>query len=237
MGASPWQLRRATRGTAGPGAALISTPVTSRMWCRAGAERPFQGSFTRLVDPLFFGPAHFRGSERRLSRGCSSGTFRRFPTMVFEHIRKLQTEYVDKYVVVDEHRPELQRFCGLTGRVKTVNMNGRALVQFDGRNNIAWFDIDIDYLRVVDAPPPPVEEPAPKRAAAPKKAAEPAAGETSSKPAGATSTAKSSPEKTPAENKPAPSGADVSDVLAAARAKKAAAPPAVKPEPNPDKTE
>lgn len=93
--------------------------------------------------------------------------------MVFEHIRKLQVEYIDKYVVVDEHRPELQRFCGLTGRVKSINMNGRALVQFDGRNNIAWYDIDIDFLRVVDAPPPPpVAETPAKRVPAAKKAAE-----------------------------------------------------------------
>jgi hypothetical protein len=109
--------------------------------------------------------------------------------MVFENIRKLQTEYVDKYVVVDEHRPELQRFCGLTGRVKTVNMNGRALVQFDGYNNIAWYDIDIDFLRVVDAPPPPPVEEAPaKRAPAAKKvteATEAAAGEAPAKPAAA----------------------------------------------------
>jgi hypothetical protein len=106
--------------------------------------------------------------------------------MVFENIRKLQAEYIDKYVVVDEHRPELQRFCGLTGRVKTINMNGRALVQFDGRNNIAWYDIEIDYLRVVDAPPPPPVEEAPaKRAPAAKKATEAAEGEAPAKPAAA----------------------------------------------------
>ncbi len=77
--------------------------------------------------------------------------------MVFEHIEKLQAEYVDKYVVVDDQRPELRRFSGLTGVVKTVNMSGRALVQFDGRNNIGWYDIDIDYLRVVDQPLPKEE--------------------------------------------------------------------------------
>ncbi len=79
--------------------------------------------------------------------------------MAIEHIRKLQQEYVDKYVVVDEHRPELRRFHGLTGVVKTINMNGNALVQFDGYNNIAWYDIDVDFLRVVDPPPPPEKPP------------------------------------------------------------------------------
>ena len=30
--------------------------------------------------------------------------------MVFEHIRKLQQEYTDKFVLADEQRPELHRF-------------------------------------------------------------------------------------------------------------------------------
>jgi hypothetical protein len=89
--------------------------------------------------------------------------------MVFEHIEKLQAEYVDKYVVVDNQRPELRRFTGLTGVVKTVNMSGRALVQFDGRNNIGWYDIDIDYLKVVDKPLPKEEPQVPRRATPAKK--------------------------------------------------------------------
>ena len=52
--------------------------------------------------------------------------------MVFEHIEKLKREYTDKYVVVDLSRPELRRFEGQTGVIKTVNMNGNALVEFDG---------------------------------------------------------------------------------------------------------
>ncbi|MBM4094835.1 MAG: hypothetical protein FJ276_36310, partial [Planctomycetes bacterium] len=72
--------------------------------------------------------------------------------MVFRAIEKLQREYTDKYVVVDDQRPELRRFSGMTGIVKTVNMSGRALVQFDGNNNIGWYDIDLDFLKVVDAP-------------------------------------------------------------------------------------
>ena len=72
--------------------------------------------------------------------------------MVFEHIEKLKTEYTDKFVVVDESRPELRRFSGQTGVVKTVNMGGRALVEFDGHANIGWYDIEVDYLKVVDQP-------------------------------------------------------------------------------------
>ena len=86
--------------------------------------------------------------------------------MVFEHAEKLKTEYTDKYVIVDQGRPELCRFNGLTGTVRTVNMNGRALVEFDGFENIGWYDIDIDYLKVIDEPLPKTEEKEP--AAAPK---------------------------------------------------------------------
>ncbi len=72
--------------------------------------------------------------------------------MVFAHIEKLKQEYTDKYVTVDEQRPELRRFGHMTGIVKTVNMNGRALVEFDGLANIGWYDIEIDFLKVVDKP-------------------------------------------------------------------------------------
>ena len=61
--------------------------------------------------------------------------------MVFDNILELQRHWTDKYVVVDESRPELRRFAGMTGTVKTVNFSGRALVQFDANNNIGWFDI------------------------------------------------------------------------------------------------
>ncbi|MBI85289.1 MAG: hypothetical protein CMJ81_19010 [Planctomycetaceae bacterium] len=72
--------------------------------------------------------------------------------MVFAHIEKLKQEYTDKYVTVDEQLPELRRFGHMTGIVKTVNMNGRALVEFDGSANIGWYDIEIDFLKVVDKP-------------------------------------------------------------------------------------
>ena len=92
--------------------------------------------------------------------------------MVFEHIEKLKREYTDKFVVVDDKVCELRRFQGLTGTVRTVNMSGRALVEFAGNNNIGWFDIDIDFLSVVDPPTPAAESPkkeAPKSAKAPSK--------------------------------------------------------------------
>lgn len=69
----------------------------------------------------------------------------------------LKHDLTDKYVVVAEGVPELRRFVGLTGQVKTVNMNGRALVQFDNPVDISWYDIDPSYLKVVDAPQPKVK--------------------------------------------------------------------------------
>lgn len=87
-----------------------------------------------------------------------------------EHVEKLKREYTDQYVLVDEQRPELRRFKGMTGTVKTVNMNGRALVEFDGHNNRGWFDIDIDFLKVIDEPLPKEEKPVRKRAPKAQKA-------------------------------------------------------------------
>ncbi|MFG0295768.1 MAG: hypothetical protein ACF8PG_07660, partial [Maioricimonas sp. JB045] len=91
--------------------------------------------------------------------------------MLIERAEQLKRELTDKYVVVFDNVAELRRFVGLTGRVKTVNMNGRALVEFDGPVDIGWYDIDPTYLRVVDEP---VRKPA-KAAPAAEKKAQPAA--------------------------------------------------------------
>lgn len=96
--------------------------------------------------------------------------------MSFETVERLKREYTDKWVTVDTGTPELKRFVGLSGRIKTVNMNGRALVQFDNPVDISWYDIDLSYLKVIDAP-------LPKKAA--EKHAEPAAKPAAAKPAAA----------------------------------------------------
>ena len=135
-------------------------------------------------------------------------SYGKFP-MVFEHIDKLKREYTDKYVVVDNSRPELRRFDGQTGLVRTVNMNGRALVEFDAYENIGWYDIDIDFLKIIDKPlpkPEPKEQPA-KKPAAKKPAAK----------------------KAESKKAPAAGGMSVEEMLAAARGEKAGA--ATKPAP------
>lgn len=117
--------------------------------------------------------------------------------MVFDQIEQLKQQYTDKYVVVDESRPELRRFRGQTGTVRTVNMSGRALVEFDANENTGWYDIELDFLKVIDQP---LEKP------------EPAAKKTPAKPAA----------KKPAApaTKPASGGMSVADMLAAARGEK-----------------
>ncbi|GIX03711.1 MAG: hypothetical protein KatS3mg113_0717 [Planctomycetaceae bacterium] len=97
--------------------------------------------------------------------------------MSIELAEKLKRELTDKWVIVDPSVPELKRFAHRTGRVKTVNMNGRALVEFDGAADIGWYDIDPAYLTVVDAPrlkAQPKEEKAPKESSRPASATPPA---------------------------------------------------------------
>jgi len=154
--------------------------------------------------------------------------------MAFEKIEKIKQEYTDKYVVVDNERPELARFGNYVGQVKTVNMSGRALVEFlDYHLNSGWHDINLDYLKVVDKPEPKAEKPAAKKPAAkpaPKKPA--AGGEKKLSPlemarmqgaGGKSATAK------PAAKKPAAGKMSTADILAQARGGKAA--PAAKSEP------
>src|SRR5579859_2937834 len=104
--------------------------------------------------------------------------------MPFEQVETLKRRYTDKWVEVDAAVPELRRFKGLTGVVKTVNMSGRALVQFEHPVDISWYDIEPSYLKVVDQPVKKLEPakhaaeattPAGEAKAAP--AAKPAAGD------------------------------------------------------------
>ncbi|MFM8702413.1 MAG: hypothetical protein ACKOHG_00795, partial [Planctomycetia bacterium] len=85
---------------------------------------------------------------------------------MFDVIERLKSEWTDRYVVVDGSVPELARFAAATGLVKTVNMNGRCLVEFDQYNNTGWYDIDPTALRVVPKPLPKPPEAKPAKAPA-----------------------------------------------------------------------
>src|SRR3954467_3962251 len=126
--------------------------------------------------------------------------------MFADQIEQMKSQYTDKYVVVDGKQPELARFRDLVGRVKTVNMNGRALVEFDDYHlNVGWFDIAPEYLKVVDKPPPKAPKPEAKKAAPAAK--------------------KPTPGAAPAKVAGKPS---VADILAAARGGKPGAAPTAK---------
>lgn len=149
---------------------------------------------------------------------CQSRSAGAATGMVFEHIEKLKREYTDKYVVVDASRPELARFRDCTGQIKTVNMNGQALVQFDAWNNIGWYDIALDFLRVVPKPEPkPVQEAV--REKAPPAAAN-AKGATIGKPGQDVRETDIPGSKPGVAAKPVAGKPSTADILAAARAKK-----------------
>src|SRR6476659_10106672 len=132
--------------------------------------------------------------------------------MFGDKIEQMKRDFTDKYVQVDSARPELARFRDVVGRVKTVNMNGRALVEFDDYHlNIGWYDIAPEYLKVVDKPPPKAVKTEAKKAPAAK-----APAPDSKKSAAAPVAAK-------AAGKPS-----VADILAAARGGKPGAAPAAK---------
>ena len=131
--------------------------------------------------------------------------------MFSDQIEIKKRHFTDKYVMVDSSRPELARFKNVVGQVKTVNMSGRALVEFfDYHLNVGWYDIDPQFLRVVDKPAPKVEKPQAKKPAA-KAAPKPAA---AAKPQAAKAPAAAAKAAKPS----------VADILAAARAGKAAPP-------------
>jgi hypothetical protein len=76
-------------------------------------------------------------------------------------VERLKAEWTGRRVEVASPAPTLRRFAGKAGTVVTVNMNGRALVRFDGLADIGWYDIAVGDLQPIAAAPPP-EELAPK---------------------------------------------------------------------------
>jgi len=114
--------------------------------------------------------------------------------MSIELAEKLKVKLTDKWVVVDGSVAELKRFAEWTGKVKSVNMNCRALVEFDGPVDIGWYDIDPAFLTVVDGPrPKKVAEQKPAEAKKPAASPAPATAGSSSTAAPAAAGGKPSP--------------------------------------------
>ena len=69
----------------------------------------------------------------------------------------LKAHWTGRAVAVREPMGKLARFAGRTGTVRTVNMNGRALVQFAGDDE-TWYDLDprelVEVKRTPETPPP-----------------------------------------------------------------------------------
>lgn len=143
-----------------------------------------------------------------------------------ESVEALKREYTDKYVVVDAQRPELARFEHYVGQIKTVNMSGRALVEFlDYHLNIGWFDIDLSALKVVDKPTEESKAEAQTKRAVAAPAAKPAAADAGGKKLSPLEMARQQGAQKAAGAAPA-AKASTADILAAARggAAKPAAP-------------
>lgn len=95
--------------------------------------------------------------------------------MLPDQVEQTKRDYTDQYVALDTDRPELARFAGLVGQVKTVNMSGRALVEWlEYHQNIGWYDIPVNDLKIVDKPVEPQPDAETKTAKRP--ATKPAAG-------------------------------------------------------------
>lgn len=71
--------------------------------------------------------------------------------MSIQRAEELKREWTDRFVTVRKGVAELRRFEGFVGQVRTVNMNGRALVEFGGSADIGWYDIDPQFLVPAEA--------------------------------------------------------------------------------------
>lgn len=71
--------------------------------------------------------------------------------MSIQRAEELKRDWTDRFVKVQSGVPELRRFEGLVGTVKTVNMNCRLLIEFDTPADISWYDIDPQFVHSLTA--------------------------------------------------------------------------------------
>ena len=62
---------------------------------------------------------------------------------------RLKREWTGRRVRVRPGFPTLARFAGRTGVVRTVNMSGRPLVEFENTPDVTWYDLELAGLEVV----------------------------------------------------------------------------------------
>ena len=67
-----------------------------------------------------------------------------------ERPERLKAEWTGRRVRVRDGFPALARFAGLTGVVRTVNMNGRPIVEFEHTPDVTWYDLEFAGLEVVE---------------------------------------------------------------------------------------
>lgn len=156
---------------------------------------------------------------------------------MFGQIEQSKQQYTDKYVMLSNPEPRLKRFVGLVGQVKTVNMSGRALVEWlNYHDNIGWYDIEIEQLKVVEKPAEPTAKaakPSAKASPAKKKAGGMSPLELLRQQGGdSTSSPKNKPTATP---KPKPAGLSPLEQLRQQGAKKTTAKPTEPPSSEPSK--
>ncbi len=76
---------------------------------------------------------------------CGVGVRQRPPMQRGRHRRPGCLEQGGQHV--ESRRPELARWVGTLSTVRSVNHNGRALIQFDGADD-SWHDIAPEFLTV-----------------------------------------------------------------------------------------
>lgn len=128
---------------------------------------PGPAARTRGSGPRTVGPP-----GRSLQPGPAPSVSRNPMSARIDAAERLKAEWTDRKVVVAADDPKLSRFAGRIGVVRTVNMNGNALVEFLGWPDISWYDIAPTALREATGEELAAAEPKPvkKTAAAPKPA-------------------------------------------------------------------
>lgn len=67
-------------------------------------------------------------------------------------IEKLRQQYTNRYVIIPGAQPKYRRFRGRIGQVKTITMQGQALVGWVDSADRAWYAMELDALELLEEP-------------------------------------------------------------------------------------